>query len=311
MKKILIAFAALATIAACNKAEVLETPEGDAIQFGNAFVDNVTKAAADPSYGASAVALDHFNVYGTVGGVNIFNGNAVTKGGADYGAAWTCAGQDQYWVAGASYIFDAVVDATAVTTDANTGLPTSLNYLASTQKDMLYKRVTTTGKPASGLVQFTFTHLLSKVKFTVENETPSTATNYQYTITDIKITNTITEGNYAVSLSEWTTESTGDHTIADMTVASAATEECATEVLLVPGASVGVSFNVNVQVKNGVSSQWETLSTIPVAKTAVATLDANTAYNFLVTVGLGDNIKFTAMQMTNWDNAADTPVSIQ
>ena len=176
---------------------------------------------------------------------------------------------------------------------------------------MLYKRVTTTGKPASGLVQFTFTHLLSKVKFTVENETPSTATNYQYTITDIKITSTITEGNYAVSSSTWAPVSTGDHTIADMTVASAATEECATEVLLVPGASVGVSFKVNVQVKNGVSDQWETLSTIPVTKTGVATLATNTAYNFLVTVGLGDNIQFTAMQMTNWDNAADTPVSIQ
>ena len=307
MKKTLIALAALTMVAACNKAEVVETPLGDAIQFGNAFVDNTTKAASDPSYGATAVALEQFNVYGAVAGVNIFNGNTVSKGNANYGDAWTCTGTPQYWVEGAAYIFDAVVDATAVTTDTNTGLPTSLNYKASTQKDMLHNRVTTTGKPTSGLVEFTFGHLLSKVKFTVENESAETATNYQYTVTDIKITNTITEGNYAVPAGTWTTVSTGTQAIANMTVASSKTEECATEVLLIPGAKVGISFKVNVQIKNG--NEWKTISTTNVDKTNVVTLAANIAYNFKVTVGLGTSIQFTAHQLSGWTSNDETEIT--
>lgn len=304
MKKTIFAILALAAVAACNKAEVIESNPGEAIEFGDAFVDNATKAAIDPSY--NETSLTQFKVYGTVENVNIFNGNTVSKGDANYGAAWSCTGTTQYWVAGAAYIFDAVVDATDVTTDATTGLPTSLNYKASTQKDMLHKRVTTNGKPASGLVEFTFGHLLSKVKFTVANESASTATNYRYTITGIQLTNTITEGNYAVPAGTWTTVSTGTHAIADMTIASGATEECATEVLLIPGASVGITFNVNVQIKNG--ENWTTLTTTEVTKTAVVTLAANNAYNFKVTVGIGDEIKFTATQLPSWTVIDDITV---
>ena len=60
MKKIFIALIAIASVAACNKAEVIETVEGEAIEFSNAFVNNATKAT-DPPYGA--VALTSFNVY--------------------------------------------------------------------------------------------------------------------------------------------------------------------------------------------------------------------------------------------------------
>ena len=69
MKKTLFAIISLAVAAtACNKADVIEMNK-EAITFDKAFVDNSTKAI-DPSYGADAVALTKFNVWGTVEGTN-------------------------------------------------------------------------------------------------------------------------------------------------------------------------------------------------------------------------------------------------
>ena len=52
MKKTLFAILALAAVA-CNKADVIDSNPGEAIQFGNAFVDNATKV--DPSYSANDI----------------------------------------------------------------------------------------------------------------------------------------------------------------------------------------------------------------------------------------------------------------
>ena len=96
MKKIILAAMALAALAACSKETTIDVVREE-IAFGNAFVDNSTKAeyATDPSYSTTSgkgVALEKFNVYGAVNGVNIFNGNTVSRGGAAYGAAWTLDG---------------------------------------------------------------------------------------------------------------------------------------------------------------------------------------------------------------------------
>ena len=326
MKKLFLAIALLASVASCTKDDVINQDKEE-IGFGGPFIENSTKAAVDPSYvttdDQTKNNLTSFKVYGTVKDVNIFNGNTVSKGSSAYEtAAWSCDGATQYWVAGANYIFDAVVDATTVNTDINTGLPVSLSYTASTQKDMLHNRVTTTGKPTTnnGLVTFSFTHLLSKVKFTVENTTEETATNYRYTVTGITITNAYTDGKYAVVAQKdsksndvaektWFDQTIGTQSIADMTIASKTIEECATEVLLIPGATVGVSFNVNVQVKSG--DNWVTISSTPVTKTGVVTLQANNAYNFQVTVGLNNKIEFTATTLPTWTTNADENITIQ
>ena len=313
MKKLFISMLAVAALASCSNDEVLSYDK-EAIEFGNVFVDNSTRAAAaaDPSY--NATNLTAFNVYGAVEGVNIFAGAKISKGEAAYGVAWTPATgtTTQYWIAGAKYIFDAVVDATSVTTDTATGLPTTLSYNTDTQKDMLHKRVTTVGKPTdnNGLVAFSFTHLLSKVKFTVTNTTASTATGYRYTISDIAITGANLTGDYAVVDGAWSNVTTGSYTIDDITVASAATEECAAEVLLIPGTNkVGMSFKVNIEMNNG--SEWKTITTTPKTYTDVIALAANTAYNFTVSVGLDDQIKFTAQPVASWTPTAgpiETPL---
>ena len=124
----------------------MEAP-GQAIEFGNVFVDNATRAAAatDPSYSTTGkgVALESFNVYGAVGGVNIFTGDKVVKGNKDYGVAWALEDPNQktYWIAGADYKFVGVVDGnktgvTAITPD-DAGLPKTIAYTVDGRTDLL------------------------------------------------------------------------------------------------------------------------------------------------------------------------------
>lgn len=303
MKKLFISMLAVAALASCSQEDVIVADKGELIGF-NSFVENSTRAAIDPSYNASTLA--YFDVYGAVNGVNIFAGDRVTRNNKEYGVAWDMASTapTQYWITGASYIFDAVVDATTVATDNNTGLPTALTYDMAGQKDMLHSRVV----PAtnSGLVTFNFTHLLSKVKFTVKNDS-AVDDNYRYTVTGITLTNVYTMGDYAIPAYTWGNTTVGTYAITDMTIAGGATEECATEVLLIPGANIGISFNVNAQIFDG--EEWVTLTTTPVVKTGVTTLVANNAYNFIATVKMGGKIEFTATQLPEWvdgDGDGDT-----
>ena len=309
MKKFFIMLAAAATVVSCAKEQTISRVEGEAIEFGNIFVDNATRAdaATDPSYKAST--LDHFNVYGAVDGVNIFDGDTVTRGDLALGAAWTmdASAPKQYWIAGAPYEFAAVVDATSVTTDTTTGLPTELSYTTSTQKDMLYDYVTTNGQPKdnNGLVAFQFTHLLSKVKFSVTNNTEASADNYQYVVEDIKFTNANLVGKYAVG-GTWTVTDNGDYdAIDDLTVASNSTEFAAKEVLLIPGLNdddkVGMSFTIQPQIKDK-DDVWHDVGTPIVFNKEVIKLVANTAYHFHITVGLNNTIQFTATALPEWEN---------
>ena len=324
MKKIFFGILAMAAMAACATDEPIALNQ-EAIQFGNAFVDNSVRGAYDPSYGATNVVngenvtknLTSLKVYGAVEGVNIYNGVKI-QGTLGY-TVWNFVDTvpTQYWIADANYVFDAVVDATSVAQDAATLLPTSLYYEAASQKDMLHQRVTCTGKiNETGVVPFTFTHLLSKVKLTVENTTAASATGYRYTITDIKLTNAYATGKYAVveqeydsetvNAGEWFAQTSGTHTIDAMTIASNTTEECATEVLLIPGASVGITFNVNVQMLNSVTREYENITTVNKAYNNAVTLAANTAYNFKVSVGLNEEIQFTATTLDSWVPAEKT-----
>ena len=324
MRKLFTILACAAAMVACSKDYVVNADKGDAIEFGS-FVENSTRAAAaaDPSYSTTGqgVALKAFKVYGTVGGVNIFNGATVTKGEADYGVAWTCTDQNgnpvkQYWIAGAEYVFDAVVDATSVTPGAG-GLPTALEYEIAGQKDMLYKRVTTTGLAKDNpVVEFQFTHLLSKVKFSVTNTTAATATNYRINVKAVKLLNVYPSGSYAVPAGTWTPAAASEFALETYVVNSASTQFNSKEVLLIPGSAIGVYVLADIEATdNGttwtkVSEVEKTFNNVLGAGNALA---ANTAYHFAVSLGLSNEIQFTATQMPEWtdgDGADDTPLNM-
>ena len=308
---------AFAALAACSKETTVDVAREE-IAFGNAFVDNSTKAdaATDPSYSTTSgkgVALEKFNVYGAVNGVNIFNGNTVTKT-AGYGEAWTLDGTKQYWIAGANYKFVGVVDGnkdgvTSITPD-EAGLPASISYTVDGKTDLLCDVVTVNnaGNPSYSLVAFNYTHLLSKINFAVKNTTDASATNYRFVLTSAKLTNVYAGGVYNVvsdveneiEAGTWTPGSTmREFALEKLTINSAATQYHSQDVLLIPGSSVGVSISADIEATDN-GTTWKKVSEVTKTFENVVTLAKATAYNFIVELSVGNEIQFTATTMPEW-----------
>lgn len=312
MKKIFIALAALAAIAACNKAEIIETQEGEQIAFSNAFVENTTKAAADPSLGTLTNPFTSFNVWGTVGGVAIYNGNQVTGtvgsnivNGKETNL-WTCTSVKQYWINGAQYKFSALANAGTVTL-GDDKLPAKTTFDATdADVDLLYAEPVTRVGVASGNapVEFTFNHLLSKVKFTVNNNSQA-ATGYSFDVKNITITCSKTgtvilaPKNDATNPSDknWENLSTAAaYSIPTVTVNNdTASAECASELLLIPG-SVSINYTVDIKC-NGT-----TIATHTPTAAYTTTLVGGNSYNFVVKVAVGEEITFSVDQNPAWIN---------
>ena len=322
MKKLFISMLAVAALASCSQEDVIVADKGDLIGF-NSFVENSTRAdaATDPSYTTTGENpnLTSFNVYGAVNGVNIFNGNTVTKS-ADYGSAWTLTGASQYWINGADYEFVAVVDGnktvkdsenndvviTSTTTNAS-GIPTAITYNSDGATDLLCARVVRNDNEDTSVVPFGFTHLLSKVKFSVKNTTAAAATNYRIVLTSAQITGALASNTYSVANATWntvnTTNNTKDFTLENLTVNSAATQYHSKELLLLPGVNVNVIVTAKVEAKDN-RNEWTEVSTM--SKTfnnvlGTGTLVANNAYHFAVSLGIGTEIQFTATTMPDWN----------
>lgn len=320
MKKLFLAAAAICAIASCNKYNTIAT-NYEAIQFGNAFVDNNVRAAKDPSY--NDTTLKSFNVYGTVDGadnnpVAIFGGEEVS-GVVGTNNVWTCT-KTQYWIAGAKYNFAAVVDANKVNPGDDL-LPATLEYTASDQKDLLYARSVEdiVGKVSGNeLVKFQFAHLLSKVKFTVKNSTA--VSDYKYTVRGITISDAYATGVYTIgSDTPWAGKDTyptefGD--IADVTCVSKDTKsgvegsgvECKAEKLLIPGkTTLKVEFIVDLYYNNSLMNS--TSYTGDNAK--VVDIDGGLlpgyAYNITLALGLENPIQFTVETAPTWTDATNNP----
>ena len=312
MKKIFFGILAMAAFAACSNEEQIAAPQGEAIAFGNAFVDNSVRAgeATDPSYSTNGngVALEKFNVYGAVNGVNIFNGNLVTKT-AGYGEAWTLTGAKQYWIAGANYKFVGVVDGDktvgeTVITKTNldeAGLPTTINYTVDGATDLLcnVKTVNNATAPYS-VVAFTYTHLLSKVKFSVKNTTGADATNYRFKLASAKITKAYESGVYDVDDDAWSSVSgERDYVLENLIINSNSQQYHSQEVLLLPG-TVGVYVKADIEASDDNGVTWKKVSEVEKNFATAATLVKGSAYHFIVELGVGTEIQFTATEMTDW-----------
>ena len=304
MKKTLIAILALAAVAACNKAEVVDMNPGDAISFSNAFVDNATKAATDPSLGTTTNPLKAFKVWGTVNNTNgnpvaIFANDDVT-GTVGENSTWTTTDKTQYWVEGAKYNFAALVNAGNVELGTDL-LPATVTYAADGTTDLLYAKSNEyTGQPAGSNVKvaLTFEHLLSKAKFTVNNTTVDT--DYTYSVTGIQISNTFAEGTYSIANQKWSATKTEALVFGDIeNVVNGTPVECVSEKLLIPGEyTATIEFTVNLYYKGQLISS--TPYTETTAKTAVLDLTKGYAYNFNLTLGLNDPIQFTVTEKPEW-----------
>lgn len=332
MKKIFFAIAALAAFAACNKAEVISAPEGEVIQFANPFVDYATKAA-DKTYSGDK-ALDAFNLYGTVTGstgtINIYNGCEVT---GTVGSTtvddkttpniWTCP-VDQYWIEGAKYNFVAIADGTVVDKDVN-GMPLTITCNTAVdannvQNDLLIaKPAEITGLAENnGLVNFTFNHLLAKAQFTV---TSTTEGGYYYSVKDINIENYVNGTYYVQEVAV-----AADNTIAAGTwvgtgvMANTAFgnieqvtktnpnngKTCDFQRLLIPNTQpMTVTCTIELWNANGAADDVM-LSTEEKSFTVEHNLLPGHAYDFNLTLSVGELIQFTVTQNPTWTPGTGT-----
>lgn len=339
MKKYLFMAMAAVAITSCSQDEVMEVAEKQAINFGNTFVENATRAI-DATYN-NTTKPKSFLVYGNTQGnesatapiVPIFKGVAVSSEGTGtvgndykYDATYT-----QYWIEDNKYNFAAVVHGEVAEGDIVNGLPTKISYNASNQEDLLYaeaKNIIT--KPANGEVGFTFNHLLAKAMFTVRNTmTTNTADyKYQYRVTNICINNAALTADYTVGAeTPWgaakTTYSVENPLSFGNVTENASTKNGTTALLIgaVGQSDEATSHHQRVLIPAtytydetnqtgglNITCTIETLLNNEVVdsqdfnKSISYTFAPGNAYNFIISLGLDEPIKFTVTEIINWVN---------
>ena len=320
MKKIFIAMMAMAAFAACSTEEQIAAPQGDAIAFGDAFVDNATKAidGTFANNGTGVNELTQFDVYGIVenanGAVaNIFCAEPVSKSGS----VWTYdPNKTQYWVAGNSYSFAAVKNG-VVAVDDYDNMPATIAYDVTTQDDVLYAEVNNVNYAGNVQpVKFTFNHLLSKVKFTVKNQMQYGNGN-SYKVEEVRIVNAVETATYTVD-GTWGAHA-GAHELnfGDIVTVGASQAEAALKLLengvgesnyerlLIPQTNAALTIKVNVKyyIADKANPGTDVLND-SYTKEVVAnlTLEAGKAYNFILTLGNpGEPITFAVENIVDWD----------
>lgn len=220
MKKILIASMAAAMLVACSNDSIVDQSQ-ESIGFGSTFVNNSTRAF-DPSFNNAKMFAD-FAVYGFITGENnntapLFDGVKVTGSGTGNNASWSY-GAVQYWVPGAKYNFCAVAPMTnggwtkSNCAVANNVISTNLQFTNNGTTDLLYAEHEQVEGLISGnsKVDFTFRHLLSKVRFTFTNGYNATGATIQ--VRNIHITDAYTKADVALSSTNTTWSDAEDATL--------------------------------------------------------------------------------------------------
>ena len=299
------------SLGSCSSDETIDAIQGEAITFGDAFVENSTRVAEDPSYNNTNKLISQFNVWGTVTGntgntINVFNGASVTRGDKAYGEAWTC-DQTQYWIPDATYNFMAIAHGTVASSDANK-MPLTISYTADGSTDLLLgelsnkgiKEVTTNGSAESGEnpVAFTMSHLLSKAVFTFTNRDASA----QLTVSDIQITGLHKTGTYTIASNIWDSNTDADPlSFGSAVVEVGKSETCTDERLIIPGTyDITISFNINDD-KGGQEQE--------VSTTINHTFAIGNSYNF--TADIKSGLKYIVFTITSSDwgkESGDRPI---
>ena len=299
----------------------METPQGGAITFENAFIDNATRAAVDPS--TTTNTLTAFDVWGFVKEHDgtVFVDQDVTLNGGQWGYEGT-----QFWAPNQPYYFAALAPMNSENLDhvlatgeaAKLGLGTLTFTNVDGTEDVLYA---STNVMSKGLnvpnesVKFQFKHLLSKVKFTFKNG--FITNNASVKVTNIKMTAPaaasidVAQADYAKA---WELENAkvtlafGD--VEQLTYGQDA--ECAAERLTIP-ASDSYAYTVTFDIELFMGAQ----SVYTVSKTSTVTgveLEMGKAYNFYAEINPEnlelDVITFDVIEVEEWDNAGDVPTHV-
>ena len=205
MKKLFVALLAVAGLTACFNEEVVRVQDPTAISFEANWVENATRAdvAVDPS--TTTESLTGFNVWGFMNEVEgkVFEGEEVTGSKGNFTYTNTA-----YWIPGNTYYFAALAPIggnwTLNTEAANKLGAGIVNFLnADGTEDLLYA-ANVEAAPELGTaktVKFTFSHLLSKVKFTFTNG--FTNPNMYIDVKNVRIVNAPLAGSINLAVENW------------------------------------------------------------------------------------------------------------
>ncbi len=299
MKKIFFSALAVLSLAACMQEAVVETPQGGAIAFENAFVGNATRAAVIDN-----TNLNAFQVWGYVNSPEgtVFDGNVVSN----ETGAWEYTGGTQYWAPNNNYVFAAVAPVTLnwdLTMETSQEPARKLTFKNDGNTDLIYatKTVQSAGVgEKNDAVALEFNHLLSKVKLSFTNGFPTNAT---VALTNIKMqTPENASINLAAAEPAWTTvdKKTFEFSAVTMNATASADVE---EYFIVPAEAV-ITFDLAVSVGTETVYRGSKSATLPAeafemghAYKLTAEINAD-ALNF-------DEIKFTVEGVNEWVEAGN------
>lgn len=208
--------AALALFAAsCSSDDMVDAPiDSSVISFKGVAVKNASRADF------TTETLSEFSVWATANDgtttTNVFDGTTVSKSGE----AWTYAGDVKYWTAGSNYEFFAIAPTSAGTfTLANK----TLSFTNDGTKDLIFAYNTVTAQGINNsAVNFSFNHMLSRVRVQVSNEVSSTITITSIVVKDAPKTAVLTCGANPT----WAEATeTGDFTLVNSKTINANTSE--------------------------------------------------------------------------------------
>ena len=230
MKRLVMCGVAALALAGCTQNEVLNISSDRAIGF-DAYTGKGTRTVNDITGEGSASGFNKFIVYGSYANSEdqetvVFNGVTVS-----YSSSWTYT-NEQYWQNG-NYNFAAYSDGNGALSRGTTASYTHdgglqiQNYVVG-EKDLIFATQTasvTDKTKYSNPVNLTFSHLLSKVKFTFTN---TFADNLKVEVSDLQIDNSYTQGNYSGSTWESLSANTTPRTysIMDVNADGYIPEEC-------------------------------------------------------------------------------------
>ena len=323
MKKLFVALLAVAGLTACFNEEVVRVQDPTAISFEANWVENATRAdvAVDPS--TTTESLTGFNVWGFMDNVEgkVFEAEDVTGSQGNFTYTNTA-----YWLPDHTYYFAALAPMDSKNVEVDTTYANELGLGVVNFKnidgteDLIYaanKEVA----PALGeakTVNFTFSHLLSKVKFTFTNG--FTNPNMYIDVKDVRIVNAPAQANVVLNKDWWSanpwTDYVGTTVLAfgdacDKT-AMGKTQVAANERLTIP-ASADFKYEVKFDVVLYVGGVEAYKGTKTSYVQGVA-LELGKAYNFSATLNASNfteqgvelmPIVFDVEEVNNWVEAGE------
>lgn len=316
MKKLFfIGLAVTAMCASCSSDDTVEVAKNSkAISFSS-FVDKSVRATD-----TNLANLDSISVYGWRDGDLLFNAQTVTI--ADGGAG--SYSPVVYWEGGKTYAFEAIAPHSGENgvTFAAAETGGKITFVNGAKTDLMYSKVaniTTDAKISDpGTVNFTFKHLLSRVKFTFENGFNANDAA-KITVKDVKITNAFKNASITPNAENatWETVAGSNNLLVDFgktkddIIAQESGET--TQMYLIPVAqsadpSYSVTFTVELN-QNGVKSVYNHKATIATG------MEIGKSYNFTAKLdsrNITDEdllpIKFEA-KVEDWADYAGTDIT--